>query len=647
MRRITVFLTYVLIVPALIIAGAGLCAAQIIPGQTAPVFSLEDAGGKAYDLADMASQPMTILYFFDAKSRPSQEGLISLDNLAKRFSGQKLVVWGITTSPKQAADRFVSQTRPVFPILLDPGHVSEQYHAGMVLPTICIVGPDQKVLDYFQGGGKTTEIMLVRLAERTLQRKQILLAKAITDTVIQNNPKNIQARTVKGYAEIKEGDLAGAEKTFTRVTKEKGQGEIIGKEGLIAVYAKKGDTRKALKTAAEVEKQAPERSYPHLAKADILYSQKKNKEAEDEYRKAIEKPGAETFQKAEAYNKFGRFYSKVGKFDQARKLYDQAVDVDPYYVEATSNKGMTYEKEGKWDHALGAYREALRLDSNDTFAAVLAQKAEQMIALQNNTEKRKEINRLVKELAERFRKQKKEARPSEDDWTSRPMVLTFVDFQEKGGLSERDGFSTVITTQLGDKLSASGRIKVVDRALLDQLLSELNLGSSELADPETSLELGRVLAAKVIGTGTLLHLPSSTLMSLRLIDTETTAVPKVITQELDTGDLSKTLHALTREILTTIIRKYPLQGYLVQVSGDRVMLNLGANQGVVEGTRFEVIDQAEPIQYKGKLLQSAPKAVAQIEIVTTEPDLSFARIIKKDRALKQDDQVVEKLTDVL
>ena len=228
------------------------------------------------------------------------------------------------------------------------------------------------------------------------------------------------------------------------------------------------------------------------------------------------------------------------------------------------------------------------------------------------------------------------------------MILTFVDLQEKGGLSERDGFSTVITTELGDKLNASGRIKVVERVVLDQLLSELNLGSSDLADPETSLKLGRVLAAKIIGTGTLLHMPTGTLMSLRLIDTETTAVPKVITQELDSGEtLPKTLHGLTREILTAIIQKYPLQGYLVQASEEKIMLNLGTNQGVVQGTQFEVIEMQAPIEYKGKMLQGAPKAVGQIEIVSVEPDLSYAKVIKKDRALKQDDQVVEKMTTAL
>jgi hypothetical protein len=51
-----------------------------------------------------------------------------------------------------------------------------------------------------------------------------------------------------------------------------------------------------------------------------------------------------------------------------------------------------------------------------------------------------------------------------------------------------------------------------------------------------------------------------------------------------------------------------------------------------------------PIEYKGKMLQGSPKAIGQIEIVSAEPDLSYAKIIKKDRALKQDDQIVEKMT---
>ena len=619
---------------------------QVTPGQAGPEFSLTDLHGNSHKLSDYKSQPMLVLYFFDAASRPSQEGLLSLNSLAKRFDATGMTVWGITHASREAAIEFTNQANVTFPVLLDTSKVSDLYQARLVLPTVCILGPELKVLDYFQGGGKTTEIMLVRLAERTLQRKQTMMAKAISNAVIEKNPGNITAQTVKGYAEIKEGNFAKAEETFQTISKNKGEGEIIGKEGLSAVYAKTGDTEKALRLADEVVQKAPERAYAHVVKADIFYSRNKKQEAEAEYRKAVENKTVQPYQTSAALNQFGRFFASIGNYKEARTLYDQAVDVDPYYVEAMSNKGMTYEKEGNWDQALSEYRQALSLDKMDTFASVLAQKAEQMIALQKDATRSREIDTLVKDLAKRYGKQKSTAKGSQDTWTSRPMVLSFVDFQDKGGLAERDGFGMVMTTQLADELNTSGRVKVVERAIMDQLLSELNLGSSELADPETALKLGQVLAAKLMATGTLLFTPGDTLLSLRLIDTETSAIPKVITRKIDTKvALTTYLHQLNRELLKTIIEQYPLKGYLVQASGDRVMLNIGQSQGVVQGTRFEVIEEQKPVEYKGKKLQAAAKTIGELEIVSVEPDLSYARILREDRPLKQDDKVIEKIEE--
>lgn len=617
---------------------------QVGPGQVAPEFSLTDLQGNSHKLSDNKSQPMLVLYFFDAASRPSQEGLLSLNNLAKRFDTAKLAVWGITRSSRKAAAEFIDQASLTFPVLMDTSEVSDLYQAKAVLPAVCILGPGLKILDYFQGGGKSTEIMLVRLAERTLQRKQTMVAKAISDTVIEKNPGNIEARSIKGYAEIKEGNLAKAEEIFQTISKDKKGGEFVGKEGLSAVYAETGDTEKALQLADEVVQKAPERSYAHVVKADILYSRNKKQEAETEYRKAVENKTALLNQKSVARNQFGRFFASIGNYKEARTLYDQAVDIDPYYIEAMSNKGMTYEKEGDWDQALSEYQQALGLDKSDTFASVLAQKAEEMIALQKDTARSKEIDTLVKDLAKRFREQKRTAKRNKDTWTSRPMVLSFVDFQEKGALAERDGFGMVMTTQLADELNSSGRVKVVERAIMDRLLQELNLGSSELADPETALKLGQVLAAKLMATGTVLFKPGNTLLSLRLVDTETSAIPKVVTKKIDSKvALSAYLHQLNRELLKTIIEQYPLKGYLVQSSDDQVMLNIGQSQGVVLGTRFKVIEEQKPIEYKGKKLQAAAKAIGELEIVSVEPDLSYARILRKERPLKQDDKVIEKI----
>ena len=599
MRSLTKMLVYLTALIAASSPGYG----QIATGQTAPVFAATDINGKRHDLATMKTHPMLILYFFDVTSKPSQEGLLTLDDLAKRYADADFKVWAITRSAKDKVAEFVTKSRVTYPVLLDTANVSDLYQARFVLPTIYILGPKLQVLDYIQGGGKATEIMLVKLAEKELQRKKIGIAKAISEDVIRRNPQNVDAMTVKGNVELKSGELAAAEKTFNSISQSKGQGEILGKEGLVSVYAQKGQTNKALKLAEEVEKIAPDRSHVNAVKADILYANGKKDQAQSEYQKAVRKKSAAPFQKAAALNKLGRLQAKLGNWSQARGLYDQAVAIDPYLIEAMANAGNTYEKEGQWTKALKAYRQALAIDKDDVFTATLAKRAQIMVTLQNDVARKKRMDKLVQRLAERFRKQKDLKPEEEDTWTSRPMIMSFVDLQEKGGLSERDGFSSVLMYQLSDQINASGRIQVVERILIEKLLDELNLGTSDLADPDTALRLGKVLAAKIIGTGSLYFLPAGTALSLRLIDTETSALPKVINRQFGPNvSLDTELDQLNHEILSAIIQKYPLRGFVVQASQERIMINLGSKQGVIQGTKFEVLKEQEPIEYKGKIL---------------------------------------------
>jgi len=314
-------------------------------------------------------------------------------------------------------------------------------------------------------------------------------------------------------------------------------------------------------------------------------------------------------------------------------------------VEGTTNKGLSYEKEGKWDQALKSYQQALVVDKNDLYAGVLAKRAQEMLALQKDTERKKRMDLLIKDLVARFNSQKGE-KPPEDTWTSRPMILTFVDFEEKGGLSEREGFSTIITSELTSDLNASGRVKVVERLLMERLLEELNLGSSELANPETALKLGKVLAAKLIGTGSLYNLPQETVFTFRLIDTETSEIPQLTTKQLGPrSSLDKELFSLNREILKTVISKYPLRGYLVKVTGEGAMINLGARQGVVSGTRLDVVEEGETMVFKGKTLHSSPKSVGQVEVLRVEPDISHVKFISRQRPLKADDKIQERVNE--
>ncbi len=622
--------------------------AELVPGKVAPDFSLQDVYGRDHTLSAMKEHSLIVLYFFDTESSSSLEGLLALNSLKKRFADTDLLIWGITTSGKARVSDFIVEHEPVFPVMLDSGEISGLYQAQVVLPTTCILGPGLKIIDYLQGGGQTTEQLLVTLAERELQRDNLDIAQAISSDVQEKNPENLKAKTIYGYAALKADKVDEAEDVFQDLAKSGGEGDVLGSEGLVAVYARKGETKKAMALADTVEKKAPERGYVNVIKGDILFSQDKKDAAESEYRKAVQKPEGESFQKAVAFNQLGRLYAGLENYQQARQLYDQAVEIDPYYIEAMSNKGVAYQKEGNLDQALASYQQAMSVNRNDTFAAILARKAQELIDLQRDTARKKRIDTLVKELAERFRRQKKPLPffSSKDTWTSRPMVVSFVDFQEKGGLAERDGMSLVLTSRLSDLLSQSGRVQVVERALMDELLAELNLGSSELANPETALKLGRILAARIVSTGSLLFLPDSTLLNLRLVDTETTAISRVLTRKMapDAGDIEDASAWLNRQILQTIIRKYPLRGFVVQVNGDEVMINLGSGQGVVQGTRFEVLEEGKPITYRGRTLHGAPKKIGQLEVVRVEPDLSFARIVEAQRTPARDDKVQELAT---
>lgn len=625
-----------------LLLAAGMGYGQVSAGRTAPVFSGKDLGGKTLDLSRERGNPLTILYFFDAGSRPSQEGLFSLNHLARRHKAD-LSVWAITASPKEQVARFSSLAGLAFPVIPGAANVMGLYGARQVLPVVCIIGPGLRVLDYFQGGGKTTEAMLVRLAERELQRRRTGVAQAIGTEVVKKNPRNAKAKAVVGYAALRDADLKKAEEVFSELSRQDPQGEVLGKEGLAAVYKKRNQNEKALRLVREVEQKAPERSYGHVIKGDILYAQNRKKDAEAEYRKAVEKKVAEPYQEAVRYNQLGRYYSTVRKNRDARELFAKAEEIDPYYVEGTTNKGLSLEKEGKWDEALKAYQQALAVDSRDVYAGVLARRAQEMVDLDRDAKRKERVDRLVKELAERFRNRKREKLP-EDSWTSRPTILTFVDFEEKGGLPEREGFSAVITSELTSRLNASGRVKVVERVLMERLLEELNIGSSELADPDTALRLGKVLAAKLIGTGTLTYLPQEAIFTFRLIDTETSEVPQLVTKQLGpASSLDRELLDLNREILKTVITRYPLRGYVAKVAGSEAIINIGSKQGVVVGSRFDVVEEEEAVEYRGKTLRGTPKKVGQVEVVAVEQDFARVKPVDRQRQLKADDKVQERL----
>ena len=632
----------------LVAATAGSGAAQLSSGKPAPLFSLKDNQGKVYELATMKDQPMLVVYFFDMTSPSSQEGLLHLDQLAKTYADSDLVVWGVTRSDTAAVGKFLARTKIGIPVLIDKGSVSDAYAARLVLPTVCIVGPDLKLLNYFQGGGKNTEAMLVALAEHQLQRRNTEVAKAISEEVVRKDPKNVHAKTIKGYAELKEGNLKAAEKTFYNLSRVKGEGEILGKEGLSNVYAQKGEPVKAMQMAKEIETKDSHRAFAQLVQADLLYSQNKTAEAEKAYRKAVETKGGPSAPKAVAYNQLGRIYALRGKYTQSREMYDQAVALDPYYVEATSNKGMTFERQGEWNKALESYRRAQTINKQDPFAATLAAHAQKMMLLEKDPERHHQFERQIETFVRNYQKSSEVSRGNpEDPWTSGPMVLVLIDPVESGGLSKRDGFGHVLTLQVADQLNASGRVNVIDPLVVEGVMQKVGVKKKDLVDTAVQRRLAKAMGASLIGKGTLYHLAEGTLLQVKLEDIDDQEKTASIERQFaSSATLKMDLHWLNRELLTTIMARHPLQGFVVEVTGNQVLMNLGADQGVVNGALFDVVEEKPPVNYKGKTFKPEPAVMATLEVVRVDPNFAYAQIKDQRRPIKADDKVRESMQNI-
>ena len=84
----------------------------------------------------------------------------------------------------------------------------------------------------------------------------------------------------------------------------------------------------------------------------------------------------------------------------------------------------------------------------------------------------------------------------------------------------------------------------------------------------------------------------------------------------------------------------------MQASSDQILINLGSKQGVVLGTKFDVLRDQKPIKYKGKILQGSPKSIAQIEVNQVEPDFCHARVLRQVQEIHQDDKIQEKMVNL-
>lgn len=449
------------------------------------------------------------------------------------------------------------------------------------------------------------------------------------------------ARAELGYDLLRQRKFDAAEREFRVLASNPGaEVALMGQEGLAEAMLARGNPQGALAQANAIIAKAPARTAPYLIRGRALAVEGRPQDSAASFQTAAgPKTNADFWwQKAGALVAVG---NQQARHDPrlAVQTYERAAKEDPKSVDALSNLAVALNQSGDPQRSRAVLEKALAIDPDDAVAAALLRQVRDSLAERDDLARQRYIDDTVKELSARFRNPPPKAAPPADDWTSPALALTVLPFSDQSLASltgGRIGVDGLIQQALIHELQSRGWT-IVERRLLDKLMNEINLGSSALADPDTQIRLGRVLAARLMVSGTL----TGDAVALRAIDTETTRLALVRSEPAgDPVDPQRVAAKIADELARTIRDKYPLKGRVVQMDGERAIINLGRKQGVVAGQSFNVLGAPEPIELNGRVLGYKDTKVAQVTVAQVDELLSYVRIDTPGVTLAKQQRVI-------
>lgn len=592
--------------------------AQLAQGKLAPTIKTTDIFGKAVDLDAIAQQQpyLIILYFFSVDT--GEEIAAKLRVLDMKYGKDKVKIVALGMKDDEAALKDFAQRINIQYAVVDTAAMkdAEWIQEVSAPPLTLFVTADKTIERVLVGGGSGQAQILKEVAENLYQQRKVEALEVANQAAASGEDPKATGE-LKGFIYMADGKLDEAQKEF---------GQIDSKGGLAAVALEQGNSAEAIKIASE----APEDGYAQTVKAEALLKDGKADEASAALQTAVEQPAA-NWQKSEAVNLQGRVQQQQGNADAAIGTYQKAVALDPYNVVALSNEGSAHREKGDLKKAEETLQKAAAVRSDDMTALMLKQ-VQQELQEANDVKRGELIRSQIADLSKRYQEMKQAgtAKPS-DSWTTRPLVVALLPSSNTASVFfERAGTDVVLQREIEARLQANEGISVVERQMLDKLLQELNLGSSELANADTQRRLGQVLSAGYLGFIDFGRMGKDLMMYVRMVDTETTAIAMQTSQPVNEGNPLVTVDAVAGELLNKLGSGREMQGLIADASDENaVLINLGEKHGVKAGEEFTVYVDGDPVEVGGKVIAHRQKAVGKLTVTSVEPEYSVCKVTNK------------------
>ncbi|MBI5473513.1 MAG: hypothetical protein HY961_14310 [Ignavibacteriae bacterium] len=223
------------------------------------------------------------------------------------------------------------------------------------------------------------------------------------------------------------------------------------------------------------------------------------------------------------------------------------------------------------------------------------------------------------------------------------LAIAVLPLQGKG---EAEGYIDAATDRMILQLVNLRRFKVIERWKMDELLKEQELQVSGIVDEKAAVEIGRVAGADAIILGNITVFGSTTSVSARVIDTQSS---EVIIAKSDRGERRnlEDVEKLVETVAINIYNELPLvEGEVITKDPKTMYVDIGSEKRIRKGSKcvaFRVVgDFVHP--KTGKFLQKQVVRLGELQVVEVMEKVSAVKVLKEEAGqdIKVGDRIVVK-----
>ncbi len=177
----------------------------------------------------------------------------------------------------------------------------------------------------------------------------------------------------------------------------------------------------------------------------------------------------------------------------------------------------------------------------------------------------------LRDLIARLEQRKAAAAPGGDPaaTSARPRILACMGPDSLEDTTSAESTAILLRMGLTAALKTQGRVTVVERAEIANLLQEMDLGASSMARDDLALRVGRLMPASFLLEGVVVYRGGSDQVMLRVVDTESSEILGVVEQRLGrTADLMAACNSMATEIANILTRNNGPDGLTTPLGRD-------------------------------------------------------------------------------